>query len=174
MQVFLTPLPHSFHPQQVIPANRRSKGKGMSFLQEGRCRRVRLSFSLHGSQRQRLPLAFRYFIPAPEKPASPPLCWAAPHSQFFWNIKNSVSTLRAGMCVRPTAPASEPFPLWHGKMSLKKHSTLTKEKSPLSSSYEGNPVGIYKITWFLEIQKGTGWIDGQEADIFTYCFQYCC
>lgn len=78
------------------------------------------------------------------------------------------------MCVRPIAPASEPFPLWHGKMSLNKHSILKKAKSPLSSSYEVTPVGNSKITWFLEIQKGTGWIDGQEADIFTYCFQYCC
>jgi hypothetical protein len=74
----------------------------MNFLREAGCKK-NASLCM-ASQKQRFTLASRYFLPAPEKPVFPPLCWAAPHSQFFWNIKNFVSSLRTRTQVTDPTP----------------------------------------------------------------------
>lgn len=48
---------------------------------------TRGDFPPHGLPGAEVPSGWAV-LPAPGTLASPPQCWAAPHNQFFWNIKN--------------------------------------------------------------------------------------
>ena len=123
------------------------------------------------SQIQRLTLGSSFFLPAPEKLASPLPCWAAPHSQFFWNTKTfgSITPSPAPRTTGSIAPSPAPrtMPFATRVLSISECSYLAKVRSPLSRSCQVAPVGYFQNYLILRNPERY-WVGGKETDAVFY------